>query len=126
MLKIRRYLRSRSQHEHRGLPYVWIGERGRLADSGLRQLLERIGNRAGVEHVHAHRFRHMAADQWLKEKQSEDGLMAQMGWRSRSMVQRCAAANRQERAREETGGWHRGTPGLAVDQGQQSSTTSSR
>jgi site-specific recombinase XerD len=96
-----RYFRARRQHKHRELPWLWIGERGRLTDSGLRQLLERIGERAGVKDVHAHRFRHAAADAWLKAEGSEDGLMSQMGWRSRSMVQRYAAANRQDRARAE-------------------------
>lgn len=96
-----RYRRSRQQHQHRAMPWWWIGERGRLTDSGLRQLLERLGQRAGVENVHAHRFRHAAADDWLRRGGSEDGLMSQMGWRSRSMIQRYAAANRQDRAREE-------------------------
>jgi integrase len=64
-------------------------------------LLERLGQRAGIENVHAHRFRHAAADDWLRRGGSEDGLMSQMGWRSRSMIQRYAAANRQDRAREE-------------------------
>jgi len=96
-----RYLRSRRQHEYRNLDALWIGERGALGKSGLRLLLTRRGRRAGVENVHAHRFRHMSADQWLKNGGSEDGLMAQHGWRSRAMVQRYAAANREERAQKE-------------------------
>jgi site-specific recombinase XerD len=98
---IDRYLRARRQHEHQALDALWIGERGALSTSGLRQLLERLGRRAGVENVHAHRFRHMSADQWLSKGGSEDGLMAQHGWRSRAMVQRYAAANREDRAQKE-------------------------
>lgn len=38
---------------------VWTNERSgeRLTDSGLRQLLERLGKRASVEHCHPHTFR---------------------------------------------------------------------
>jgi site-specific recombinase XerD len=96
-----RYLRSRRQHEHRELPWLWIGERGRITDSGLRQMLERRGKTAGVENAHAHRFRHAAADTWLRRGGSEDGLMANMGWQSGTIVQRYGRANRQDRAREE-------------------------
>jgi site-specific recombinase XerD len=104
-----RYRRSRQQHEHRHLPWFWIGERGRLTDSGLRQLLERLGDRAGVENVHPHRVCHAAADDWLRRGGSEDGLMSHMGWRTRSMVQRYAAANRRDRAREEHRRPHQGS-----------------
>lgn len=34
---------------------------GRLTDTGLRQLLERIGKRAGVKHAHPHTFRRTCA-----------------------------------------------------------------
>jgi site-specific recombinase XerD len=98
---IDRYLRSRQQHRHRGLPWLWIGERGRVTDSGLRQMLERRGAKSGVEHVHAHRFRHAAADAYLKRGGSDVNLEARMGWRSPSMIRRYAAANRLQRANDE-------------------------
>jgi site-specific recombinase XerD len=98
---IDRYLRARRQHEFRDLDALWIGQRGAIGRSGLQQLLERLGAQAGVAHVHAHRFRHMSADQWLKNGGSEDGLMSRHGWRTREMVQRYAAANREERSNAE-------------------------
>ena len=76
---IDRYLRSRQQHRHRDLPWFWIGERGRITDSGLRQMLERRGVKAGVANVHAHRFRHAAADAYLKRGGSDVNLEARMG-----------------------------------------------
>ena len=94
--------RNRVQHPHHGLPWLWIGERGRLSDSGLRQMLERRGDKAGVENVHAHRFRHAAADAWLQMGGSEVNLEARMGWRSPAIIRRYAAANREDRAIEET------------------------
>jgi site-specific recombinase XerD len=98
---IDRYLRNRQQHQHRDLPWLWIGERGRITDSGLRQMLERRGNKAGVPNVHAHRFRHAAADAYLRAGGSDVNLESRMGWRSPTMIRRYAAANREDRANEE-------------------------
>jgi site-specific recombinase XerD len=96
-----RYMRSRRQHEYREMAWLWVGERGRITDSGLRQMLERRGSKAGVENVHAHRFRHAAADAWLKAGGSQVGLEAAMGWTGPAMVRRYAKAEAQNRAQME-------------------------
>jgi site-specific recombinase XerD len=48
---------------------LWVNARTelRLTDSGLRQLLERLGRRAGVEHCHPHTFRRTFALTCLRE-----------------------------------------------------------
>lgn len=58
---LRRYRRARAAHPQAALPELWIGKKGPLTDSGLRQVLECRAADAGVENVHPHRFRHGAA-----------------------------------------------------------------
>ena len=42
-------------------PALFIGKRGRMTSNGVRALLNQIGERANVEHVHPHRFRRTLA-----------------------------------------------------------------
>jgi hypothetical protein len=42
-----RYFRIRGSHPHAALPWLWLGKRGRLTDSGILQVMERRGQRAG-------------------------------------------------------------------------------
>ena len=55
---LRRYRRIRARHPIANLPNVWIGKKGPMTDSGVRQMLERRGLDAGIEGLHPHRFRH--------------------------------------------------------------------
>lgn len=96
-----RYLRQRRRQTYGHSPWLWLGStgKGRLTPNGVQQMLRRRGTELGVR-VHPHMFRHGFADAWLRSGGSETDLMELAGWRSRQMLNRYAAANRSERARE--------------------------
>jgi site-specific recombinase XerD len=96
---LRRYLRARAMHPQAGLPTLWLGKKGAMTDSGVRQMLERRGDDAEVKDVHPHRFRHTFAHTWLAAGGQEQDLMHQAGWRSRQMVARYGASAAAERSR---------------------------
>lgn len=93
-----RYLRKRSQHPHAGAPWLWLGPRGHMTDSGIRQMFWRRSERAGIGRVHPHQMRHAFAHAWLAEGGAEGDLMKLAGWKSRTMLQRYAAATAEDRA----------------------------
>lgn len=61
----RRYLRARAVHPPAHTGALWLGKKGRVTDSGVRQILERRAAEAGVDNVRAHRFRRTYAHTWL-------------------------------------------------------------
>jgi site-specific recombinase XerD len=85
-----RYLRARAKHPRAGSPWLWLGVKGRstlhMTDSGIRQMLDRRGQQAGIPGVHPHRFRGTAAHELLAAGASEGTVMRVLGWTTRDMV----------------------------------------
>lgn len=94
-----RYLRRRSERQESDLPWLWLGKKGRMTPSGIRQIIQRRGEQAGLNGVYPHQLRHTFAHRWQSEETGgENNLMNLMGWRSRTMLGRYAASAASERA----------------------------
>ena len=96
-----RYIRARVKLANSArYDALWLGARGPLTDSGVRQILINRSDQAGVRRLHPHALRHFFADSWLRAGGTESDLMRMTGWKSRQMVDRYAAALGASRARE--------------------------
>ena len=60
-----RYLRARRGHPAADLSWLWLGKKGQMTGSGIRQMLERRGELVGIKGLHPHQLRHTFAHQWL-------------------------------------------------------------
>ena len=87
------YLISQSQMDGLVWPTDW--NRKHLA-----YLLDKLGRRAGVARVHAHRFRHSFASSFLAQTGDALALKALLGHSSMTMVVRYTAAAEEQRAGE--------------------------
>lgn len=83
-----RYLRVRAKHKGANLSALFLAERGRSppAADGVKTMLRRRGEEAGISRMHAHRFRHTLAHEWQLNDGNQTDLMAIMGWDSPEML----------------------------------------
>ena len=86
------YLRARRRHDHAALPWLWLGRKGQLTDSGIAQALRTRGLRVGIPALHAHDFRSTATHYELQAGMSESDVMAKRGWDSPAMLRRYAGS----------------------------------
>ncbi len=92
---IERYLRKRAVKSD----WLWLASGNRpLANNGLRMMLDRRFQRAGVEFRGAHAFRRGFAMDYLAAGGQEGDLKELGGWENYAMVSRYARANAGERA----------------------------
>lgn len=99
-----RYIRVRARHPQAGSSWLWLGTTGRdvahMTDSGIRAMLKRRGQQAGIQNVHPHRFRRSFADKWLAAGGSTDDLMHITGWKTYDMVREYTEARGIARAHQ--------------------------
>jgi site-specific recombinase XerD len=99
---VSRYLRARGSHKGFGLPQLWLAVRGAqpLHANGIKLMLKRRGLRAGVDGVHAHRWRHSYAHEWKLAGGDTGDLMLLLGWTSDDMPRHYGASAAAERAQQ--------------------------
>lgn len=96
-----RYLRARRKHPMaRQTNALWLGEKGPLTDSGLRQMLQRRSDAAGIRRVNPHLFRHTFAHLAKKRGMADESLMALAGWSTAQMLHRYGRSAVVERAHD--------------------------
>jgi integrase/recombinase XerC len=97
-----RYLRARGSHRGFGSPNLWLAARGDqpLTANGIKLMLKRRGRQAGVDDVHAHRWRHNYAHEWKLAGGDTGDLMLLLGWTSDDMPRHYGASAAAERAQQ--------------------------
>jgi site-specific recombinase XerD len=100
-----RYLRARSAHSKAHTsPWLWLGIQGRntshMTSEGLRDMLRRRGELAGVPGVHPHRYRGTAAHELLRAGAGREVVQRVLGWKTSDMVDHYTGELADERARE--------------------------
>lgn len=93
-------VQERRQHRLAEDKAFFLGDKGRLTESGITQMLRTRCEQAGIERIRPHQLRHTFAHLFLKAGGSESDLMLLAGWSSRQMVQRYGRSAQGERARD--------------------------
>lgn len=93
-----RYLLARRRHRLAASSDLWLSAKGRFTDSGVRQMLERRCDAAGIARMHPHQFRHTWAHLCKSRGMNDDDLMTLGAWRSREMLARYGRSAADERA----------------------------
>lgn len=94
------YTRARKRHPHAELPWLWLGRKGRLTDSGIAQTVRDIGMRVGLPALHPHVLRHSWRHHAASAGMSREDMMQLGGWRSDAMLRRYASSTANARALE--------------------------
>lgn len=96
---IDRYVRMRSRHPSTHSRSLWIGGKGAMTTSGIRQMVRSRGGQAGLpKQLYPHMLRHSFAHYWLLDGGNEGDLMRLAGWSSRQMLERYGASGATDRA----------------------------
>jgi len=87
------WLVVRDYHALDGVPTVFVSLGGNtpgkpLTRDGLRAIVRKWGERAGIDHISPHAFRRTAATLGAEDGASDQLLMQQFGWKSAQMVRR--------------------------------------
>jgi integrase/recombinase XerC len=85
-----------------GIDQLWSAAKGArpLGPNGIKIRPWELGDRAGVEHVHAQRWRHSFAHEWKLAGGDTGDLMLLMGWSLEEMPRRYGASAAAERAQQ--------------------------
>lgn len=82
-----RYLSKRERHTSVSSDQLWLGKKGPLRSDGIRMMIQRRRDAAGVD-VSAHSFRRGLAARALRNGVSQASLMTLAGWQSPAMCGR--------------------------------------
>lgn len=105
-LALRKYLRARDRHTAASSPALFLSIRSdrvgqwRMTGGGVGEMITRRCTAAGLDHLHAHQFRHTWANDLLTHGANEGDVERLAGWSSPLMVRRYGRSAADRRARE--------------------------
>lgn len=92
------YKIKRKEHRNADAKEFFLGQKGPLKYQGMRGILARRCEQAGIDISRLHGLRHAFVHKAKINEVSDDALMELMGWSTRTMLDRYALAMREERA----------------------------